>query len=230
MATGKKDQALQFIKNIMTLEGIINSPNGQPAMYEYRNADKSDYGKIDKPQFMWAAGWYLYCLYNLYAVRENPWNIRIEPYVAETQEQFDTDIFLNGKNTRVTISGKGSSIKRIKYDGKFYPSAIIPENFAASEISVELGYPERPMLQSSNAIVKSIHFQRKTKTLELLLKAFPGHANTSIVIAPQKPVAIFVNGAKLTHGWKTDAIENGGYQLEISFAHQKSEEIVRIEF
>ena len=43
----------------MTLDGIINSPNGQPAMYEYRDSNfnnPKEYGKIDKPQFMWAAG------------------------------------------------------------------------------------------------------------------------------------------------------------------------------
>jgi glycogen debranching enzyme len=66
--TGDKRKAMEFIKKTMTLDGIINSPNGQPAMYEYRNSNYKDpevYGKIDKPQFMWAAGWYLYCIYEL---------------------------------------------------------------------------------------------------------------------------------------------------------------------
>ncbi|MDP4115330.1 MAG: hypothetical protein Q8903_04310 [Bacteroidota bacterium] len=65
---GQKDEALKFIRNTMTVKGIMESPNGQPAMYEYRNGDKSNkniYGMIDKPQFMWAAGWYLYSLYNI---------------------------------------------------------------------------------------------------------------------------------------------------------------------
>jgi cellobiose phosphorylase len=63
MKIGEEKKALNFIKNTMTINGIINSPNGQPAMYEYRNSNSdnpSEYGKIDKPQFMWAAGWYLY--------------------------------------------------------------------------------------------------------------------------------------------------------------------------
>ncbi len=67
--TGQKEKALEFIKRTMTLNGIINSPNGQPAMYEYRNSNynkPNEYGKIDKPQFMWAAGWYLYCIYELF--------------------------------------------------------------------------------------------------------------------------------------------------------------------
>ncbi|MFO7446242.1 MAG: hypothetical protein R6W90_07735 [Ignavibacteriaceae bacterium] len=69
LKAGKKDEAIDFIKTTMTLDGVINSPNGFPAMYEYRNSNKNDpsvYGEIDKPQFMWAAGWYLYCIYEIY--------------------------------------------------------------------------------------------------------------------------------------------------------------------
>jgi glycogen debranching enzyme len=65
MKIGEKEKALEFIKTTMTLDGIMNSPNGQPAMYEYRNSNfnnPEEYGEVDKPQFMWAAGWYLYVL------------------------------------------------------------------------------------------------------------------------------------------------------------------------
>jgi cellobiose phosphorylase len=66
---GEKEKAVKYLKKWMTIDGIINSPNGQPAMYEYRNSNfnnPEEYGKIDKPQFMWAAGWYLYCVYEIY--------------------------------------------------------------------------------------------------------------------------------------------------------------------
>lgn len=68
ISIGEREKAIGFIKGIMTIDGIINSPNGQPAMYEYRNSnpDLKFRGKIDKPQFMWAAGWYLYLIYNIY--------------------------------------------------------------------------------------------------------------------------------------------------------------------
>lgn len=69
MRLGKKEEAIRFMKKTMTLHGVINSPNGQPAMFEYRNSNSenpTDYGKTDKPQFMWAASWYLYCVYELY--------------------------------------------------------------------------------------------------------------------------------------------------------------------
>ncbi|MFH1618542.1 MAG: amylo-alpha-1,6-glucosidase, partial [bacterium] len=57
IAAGRKEAALSFIKTVMTLDGIMKGPNGQPAMYEYRIGDKKNpsmYGKIDKPQFLWA--------------------------------------------------------------------------------------------------------------------------------------------------------------------------------
>ncbi|RJP65815.1 MAG: hypothetical protein C4539_12480 [Ignavibacteriales bacterium] len=68
ISIGEREKAVEFIKQTMTIDGIINSPNGQPAMYEYRNSnpDLKFRGKVDKPQFMWAAGWYLYLIYNLY--------------------------------------------------------------------------------------------------------------------------------------------------------------------
>jgi len=72
MKIGEKDKALKFIKQTMTIDGIINSPNGQPAMYEYRNSNfnnPQEYGKVDKPQFMWAAGWYLYILYEYLKIK-----------------------------------------------------------------------------------------------------------------------------------------------------------------
>ncbi|MFA4922814.1 MAG: amylo-alpha-1,6-glucosidase, partial [Ignavibacteriaceae bacterium] len=79
---GLNTGAYEFIRKTMTLNGIINSPNGQPALYEYRISDKNDlavYGKIDKPQFLWAGGWYFYTLYNLFGLRENEWNISFSP-------------------------------------------------------------------------------------------------------------------------------------------------------
>ncbi|MDO9547722.1 MAG: hypothetical protein Q7J65_02000, partial [Candidatus Marinimicrobia bacterium] len=36
MATDRRNEAAQFIRKNMTMDGIIHSPNGQPAMYEYR--------------------------------------------------------------------------------------------------------------------------------------------------------------------------------------------------
>jgi glycogen debranching enzyme len=38
--TGRTSDAFEFLKNVMSIDGIIHSPNGQPAMYEYRNSNR----------------------------------------------------------------------------------------------------------------------------------------------------------------------------------------------
>ena len=81
VAAGKTDEALSFVKSTMTVEGIMRSPMGQPAMYEYRYTDPAskEYGRVDKPSFLWAGGFYLKTLYALAGVKENEWNISFSP-------------------------------------------------------------------------------------------------------------------------------------------------------
>ena len=109
-----KQEALDFVKTTMTLEGIISGPNGQPAMYEVRTPDKDDasiYGIIDKPQFMWAGGWYLYTLYHLYGIDENDWNISFNPFLAKGQKSCSFSLNAGGNALQVNITGKGKYIK-----------------------------------------------------------------------------------------------------------------------
>ncbi len=113
IADNKKDEAYNFIKRTMTLDGITNSPNGQPAMYEYRISDYNNpevYGKIDKPQFLWAAGWYLYSLYHLFGIDESTWNITLNPYLKEGQKTCSFSIDVNGKPVYVEVNGAGKYI------------------------------------------------------------------------------------------------------------------------
>ena len=46
MKKGEKKEALDFIKKVMTINGILNGPNGQPAMYEVRNGNYNRSGCI----------------------------------------------------------------------------------------------------------------------------------------------------------------------------------------
>jgi glycogen debranching enzyme len=64
--TGYVNEGKDVIKKYLTLEGIKNSPNGQPSFYEYRNTDAGTdhYGEIDKPTFLWAGGLYMHALYH----------------------------------------------------------------------------------------------------------------------------------------------------------------------
>ncbi len=114
MADGKKQDAFEFIKRIMTVKGVMAGPNGQPAMYEVRNGnynDKTVYGTVDKPSFLWAGGWYLYSLYHLFAVEENEWNISLSPFNPNPNKPVLLDMYISGNKTRITVSGEGHLYK-----------------------------------------------------------------------------------------------------------------------
>jgi hypothetical protein len=231
MADGKKDEALKFIKNVMTVKGVMEGPNGQPAMYEVRNAnfnDSIDYGTVDKPQFLWAAGWYLYCLYHLYAINENSWNICFDPYLSKDKKNSSFDLYLAGKILNVNISGAGNLIKHIKYGSEVYPSAVVPENIPlASNISIELGEPVIPYLASTNSILLSSAFSSKTLTIKL--KAFEGHNNVSKILSPFKPVKISIAGRDRDETWNIREL-GSIYEIEVNLIHNLSQEEIILDF
>ncbi|MEP6891189.1 MAG: hypothetical protein ABI955_10915, partial [Nitrospirota bacterium] len=142
--------AFDFIKRTMTLNGIIHSPNGQPALYEYRISDKSDpasYGKIDKPQFLWAGGWYFYTLYNLFGLRENEWNISFSPFIPKEMDSVQLTVTIRGVPVIVDIKGKGNTLSSILFDGREIPSAIVPLDINhLRKIAFKLGNAQTPYL------------------------------------------------------------------------------------
>ncbi len=197
MAEGKKDAAFSFIKNIMTVDGVMAGPNGQPAMYEVRDGNYNDhaaYGTVDKPQFLWAAGWYLYSLYHLFAVRENAWNISLDPYIPENAQAVVLDLYNGGKLTKIRITGNSGHIKKILYDGKEFPSAVIPYNGIYDSIDVESGMPVSPYLQSSESRLEDARYNASAGTLNLSLNSFPGHKDTVEIVSPLEASEIFLDG------------------------------------
>lgn len=191
IATGQKNRALEFVKKIMTVDGVAQSPGGQPAMYEYRHAAT---GKIDKPQFMWAAGWYLYTLYHLYGAEENPWNLGLQPFLASDQKQTEFDWLLAGRLVQVKITGSGEKIQQVKFDGKAVVSAVIPTDAPPQRtIEIRLGAPGMPYLTRTDAILTRCEFSRD-EWLKFTLLAFPGHENTTRIVSPQLPKSIILNG------------------------------------
>ncbi|UCE20198.1 MAG: hypothetical protein JSV84_07645 [Gemmatimonadota bacterium] len=233
ISADKKAEALRFMKNTMTLEGIMKSPNGQPAMYEYRNSnyrDSTTYGKVDKPQFLWAAGWYLYSLYNLLGVRENEWNISFEPFLFEGQQKSQYSLFVGGRLVTVSTVGSGPYISSIQYDDTTYPSAVIPEEKALSrKIDIALGTPNCPYVASTTSILLSSNYDRKEKTLSMDLKAFPRHRNTTDIISPWRPKSVFVNGIELKDGLNFQR-DDDIYRLSISFSHQSISDTVVVHY
>jgi hypothetical protein len=232
IADSKKDEAFNFIKKTMTVDGIINSPNGQPAMYEYRIGDYNNpvvYGKIDKPQFLWAAGWYLYSMYHLYGINENAWNIAFTPYLESGQKSCLYTINANDKPITVNVTGNGKYIHSIKYDGREMPSAVIPYNSKIGNVDIELGIPFMPYISGTNSLVDKCNYDSQKKSLNYSLKAFTGHKNTTQIISPSPPKAVYVNGVKLNADLKIKN-DNGTYLFEVDFTHKSVEDKIRIEF
>ncbi len=231
MADGKKEKAFEFIKNVMTLEGLMSGPNGQPAMYEVRNGnyhDASVYGKVDKPEFMWAAAWYIYSIYHLYGIGENNWNIVFNPFLPDNEKSSSFTITAGGRVIEVDISGKGRYLKKILYNGKGYPSAVLPQNIdGIKKIHFELGKPESPYIENTNSILTSSSYAKNKLSFSLI--AFRGHRNKTVIISSVKPKSIYVDKTELTKGWTAEN-ENGIYKIILQLNHKSSDMNVVLNF
>jgi hypothetical protein len=210
IAQDRLDEAREFIDGVMSFHGILNGPNGQPAYYEVRNAnrdDPSEYGKVDKPQFLWAGAWYLYSLYHLFGIRENGWNIALDPYLANDQEQNSFTLAVNGRNLLVSVTGKGVTLKSITLDDHNYHSTIFPvELRATGAAEFELGKPQSPYLAASNAILHNCEYSGEILTATL--SAYPGHLSENIIISPTAPGSVKLNGRLLESNWTVGQISD----------------------
>jgi hypothetical protein len=205
----------------MTLQGIVNSPNGQPALYEYRISDKNDpasYGRIDKPQFLWAGGWYFYTLYNLFGLRENEWNISFSPFIPGGMDSVRLIVTLKGAPVPVDIRGHGRTLSRILFDGREVPSAVVPDDLKRpARIRLKLGIPATPYLNSANALVKAPKYDRDSRKLEFDLESFRDRLIKVQVISPRPNRRISVNGSFMSTGI-TESKRNDVYS--INFEHR----------
>ena len=230
---GLNTDAFEFIKKTMTLKGIMNSPNGQPALYEYRISDKNKpavYGKIDKPQFLWAGGWYFYTLYNLFGLRENEWNISFSPFIPKEMDSVQLTVTLKGVPVTVDIKGKGSALSSILYDGKEIPSAIVPEDINHLEkINLKLGNAKTPYLKSANALVISPTYDRKTNTLEFDLESFENHLIELQVVSTTANQNISVDGKSISSGI-TETKENNIYKINLKHLSRSKRNHYSIKF
>jgi hypothetical protein len=233
LSAGKRPAAFHFIKKIMTVNGIMNSPNGQPAMYECRigNPEGSKiYGTVDKPQFLWAGGWYLYCLYQLLGVRENEWNISFDPFILPEQKSAEFDLLIEGKLIRVILNGEGNFLKKISFDGKQVFTAVIPhEKTPQKEIQFELGNPEYPYLLAANSILGKCFYNIEGKNLTCILKAFEGHGTFIKIISPNPVKAILLNGQLLNERPEIRQVEKV-FQIMIKFQHKTKKDELIVQF
>ena len=232
IADGRREEALNFIKKTMTLDGIINSPNGQPAMYEYRIGDFHNpkvYGKIDKPEFLWAAGWYIYDLYHLFGLDESTWNIVFNPYLSSNEQSCTFNEYANGHSIKVNIEGRGKYINSIKFDDKEMPTCIVPVSKAVKNIKILLGKPDNPYLVSTNSILESCSYDKNARVMEMTLRGFKGHSNITEITTPFSPKKIIVGGMELKSNWVLRQ-EEGVYKVTIKFIHNKAAEKIEMQF
>ncbi len=233
ISNGLDEDAFGFIKKTMTLQGIMNSPNGQPALYEYRISDKSDpaiYGKIDKPQFLWAGGWYFYTLYNLFGLRENEWNISFSPFIPSGMDSVRLMVTLKGAPVPVDITGHGRGLSRILFDGRQVPSAVVPEGIKRpARIQLKLGILTTPYLSSANALVIAPKYDRDSRKLEFDLQSFGNRVTKVQVISPRPTRRISVNWSDVSTGI-TESRTSDGYRIRFEHRSGSARNHYSIEF
>lgn len=225
IANNEKQAAADFIAQTMSLHGIMNSPKGQPAYYEVRNANKenpAEYGTVDKPNFLWAGAWYLNSLYQLYGVRENDWNIALDPFLPKDQKAVEFTLFVDGKPLLVRIDGQGDEVAEIRFDGKPAASLVFPEIFPEiRHVDVRLGTPHHPCLSSTGAILESCSWTNQCLTISL--RACPGHSHQTVIIAPTAPTAVSVNGRDFQKWELVNHNQFKEIRLEVSHTTEKVE-------
>ena len=230
MADKKKEEASRFIKDVMTIDGIMNRPNGQPAMYEVRNGNYNApkiYGTVDKPQFMWAAGWYLYSIYHLFGLSDNDWNISFDPFLLKEQKECSFDLNVNGNLAAVKL-GK-SKFGQINIDGKEMYSFIIPQTLRrANKIDIGLGVLRNSYLKNTNSVLNKCDFDKNKNEMIIYLEAFKGHQNETVIISNQMPDEVFLNGNKIEN--VTVQKTKSEYQIKVDFTHQNKIDQLIIKF
>lgn len=226
---GQRDEAFKFVRNTMTIDGIMNGPNGQPAMYEVRNGNSSDpatYGQVDKPTFMWAGGWYIFSLYHLFLIEESSWNVSFNPYLQMGNTSALLSLTINGSNIDVNVSGKSEGIPIIRYNGQVYPSLVIPDEYdGLNSADISLGKLESPMLTSTEAVLENASYKNNGLTAEV--SAFPGHRNTTTILSPSLVKSVEVNN-ELINNYSEKKV-NEYYELSFTFTHTKeSKDLLKI--
>ena len=228
---GRVDDAAQFVKTTMTLDGVARSPMGIPAMYEYRYSDPSskEFGKIDKPSFLWAGGFFLYTLYQVFGVKENEWNVSFAGPLPSTSESANYSLAV-GKLKNVSVSGKGKHLQSCMIDGKAVPSLVLPlDTQEASTVDVKFGKPTTPYLESVNATLQSAGSDSKAKVLTFVLSSFSEHKTIATVVGPMAAKKVLIDGV-VQSDVKTQTEVDGVKSIQIVFVGSGKRQTIKVLF
>ncbi|MBT8400333.1 MAG: hypothetical protein KJO98_07645, partial [Rhodothermia bacterium] len=228
LAAGRPDEAEAVLKRYLTLDGIEQSPNGQPALFEYRNADSSapGYGRIDKTTFLWAGGWYLYVLYQLAGVRENEWNLWFSPDLPSGFGDMEYDLMINGVRSRVSWRGRGAFFRRIDVDGERVHSAVGLS--PAMHVNFTRGIPDQPYLARATGIVKNVAYVASHRRLTVGIRAVPGQTVETVVISPTPSARILVGDHDVTDSARVTA-KDGAYVVSLSWVSELANTTLSLE-
>lgn len=195
LSSNQPDSALAAVRKFYTLDGIADSPGGQPALYEYRRTDKDSpaYGELDKTTFLWAGGWYLSTLYQLGGVRENEWNVRFDANLPQGFEDASYDVTIAGHSAHVQWSGSGPYFEQISADGRSLYSAVLTT--PASQIDLVRGRPDTPYLERADAIVEGVSYDAKRRSLDIDLRGPSDGTVTVQVVSPSESRRVKASGA-----------------------------------
>ena len=227
----KLDEAYDFTKRTMTIDGRAESPNGVPAMYEYRSSDPQSpaFGTIDKPSFLWAGGMYLQVLYRLLAVDENVWNIGIR-YRLPSQCESVSCTMTFGSMKQLNIHRSSDEPGPLKADGMIVPSRILPTDLRSQKLWESSGeHNSEAILTSANAIVFSAVYAIKTHSISCEVSSFEGHTTTMKFVGKNLPKQFTVNG-RPEHQLSTSPMTKGIYETTIVFPGSAKRQSVTLVF
>ncbi len=195
---GKDTEALEFVERTMTIDGIMHSPKGQPAMYEYRFADTAspEYGMIDKPSFLWAGGYYLKTLYSLYGLSENEWNLSFHGTTKKERATYSLEF---GRKKTVYFHSGGRYLETFVSGSSNIPSVVLPvdQRDKGDVYRVAFGKAGRSYLQWIDAIVHRV-YRDKSGMLNCMISSFKGHLTSARVVSQSAPKKIFLDGIPMS--------------------------------
>ncbi len=195
-SVNKLNESFDYVQRTMTIDGVAQSPNGLPAMYEYRSSDPGSptFGTIDKPSFLWAGGMYLQVLYRLLATDENEWNIGIRDALPSQCDSVSCSFSFGGlKELKIRRFPNGYCA--LTADGEAVPSRILPLDLRSKRRWELTGNTFRtPVLASASAIVHSVVYDHEKKQIRCDVSSFKGHRTRLVMESESPPVRITVDG------------------------------------
>jgi len=230
-AAGRADDAFKFFRQTMTLDGIAQSPMGQPAMYEYRYSDNAspEYGRIDKPSFLWAAGFTLYTAYRLVGIDENEWNVCFSRPLPSSLDTVSCSVEFSGKKQVVRTGGEKGGVL-FTADDVPVPSLVVPLALGSSSLwRLQSGASSSPRLETINAILRSADFPERTAELRLVISSFPGHAVSATISAKTQPRTVAVDGRPV-EDMTVQPGEDGNVLIHLGFVASAPTETIVIRF